>query len=81
LPEKIRDQGCIYWLTLGGGKYVYIGAYLKNIYDLEPLVNFVKKEAALPNPVVGIMATAPYPVPLKTAPADLALCSLDYRII
>jgi DNA-binding Lrp family transcriptional regulator len=81
LPEKIHSNNCIYWLTLGSGKYVHIGAYLKNVYELEQLVNFVKKEADLPDPVVGIMAVAPYPVPLKISHADLVLCSLDYKII
>ncbi len=48
---------------------------------MEGLVSFVKKEAELPNPTVGIMAAAPYPQPLKIDSADLTLCDLDSRII
>jgi DNA-binding Lrp family transcriptional regulator len=84
LPDKLREQGCIYWLAVGSGKFLYIGAYLKNITELEPLVSFVRKAAGLPEPTVGIMQPwVPWvpQVPVNVKPSDLALCGLDYRII
>lgn len=81
LPDKLKLQGSIYWLSIGGGKYVYIGAYLRDINELHSLVSYVKKEAKIVEPNVGIMATPPMPFPLNFKPADLLLCNLDYRII
>ena len=80
LPDKLRIQGSIYWLALGGGKFVYIGAHLRSLNDLDPLVNFVKKEAQIPEPTVGIMS-ASLPFSATQKPVDSTLCDLDYRII
>lgn len=79
LPEKFRSNGSIYWLAIGSGKFVYTGAYLRNLSELEPLISFVKKEAGLTEPAVGISQPIPLPAGLK--PADLVLCGLDYKII
>jgi len=79
LPEKLAAQGEIYWLTIGGGKVLYIGAYLRSVNDLAPLVNYVKENADISEPVVGIMALAPMTV--GSRPSENVLCGLDYRII
>jgi Lrp/AsnC family leucine-responsive transcriptional regulator len=83
LPDKLKTQGSIYWLAMGSGKFLYIGAYLRNVADLEPLVSFVKKNAGLSEPVVGIMEPwLPWVDQFsKLKPADLVLCGLDYQII
>jgi DNA-binding Lrp family transcriptional regulator len=81
LPVKLRKHGSIYWLAEGGGKFVYIGAYLRNLSELAGLIELVKKEAGLPEPNVHIMASAPLqvtPIPKLT---DLTLCDLDCKII
>jgi DNA-binding Lrp family transcriptional regulator len=70
LPDKLKTQGSIYWLALGGGKYLYIGAYLKSINELDPLVSYVKKEAGIPEPTVGIMAAMPLLVRAGAKPVD-----------
>jgi len=80
LPDKLKTQGSIYWLAIGGGKYLYIGAYLRRIDELESLVGYIKKEAGISEPTVGIMAFPPSPH-LNLKPSDMALYDLDYRII
>ena len=81
LPDKLKAQGAIYWLATGSGKFLFIGAYLKNLNELEPLINYVKKEAGIPEPTVGILS----PLPVTSQPShkltDKSLCDLDYRII
>jgi len=81
LPSKLSGQGSIYWLAEGGGKYLYIGSYLRSLNELADLVNFIKKEAGLPEPTVGIMAASPFGVVQNLKQTDQALCDLDYRII
>ena len=81
LNPKLEKHGSIYWLALGGGNVLYIGAYLKNIAELEPLVRFIKEAAEMPEPTVGITVS---PIPswiLKSANPETKLCELDYKII
>ena len=62
LNAKLQQHGSIYWLAIGGGNFLYIGAYLRNISELESLVNYVKKEAGIPEPTVGLTySVAPSP--------------------
>jgi Lrp/AsnC family leucine-responsive transcriptional regulator len=81
LPVKLQAQGSIYWLAEGGGKFLYIGAYLKNLSELVGLIEFLKKEAGLSEPTVGIMAAPPFQITPNPKPTDLTLCDLDYKII
>jgi DNA-binding Lrp family transcriptional regulator len=81
LPDKLRNHGSIYWLAVGGGKYVYVGAYLRSINELEPLVSYIRKEAGITDPTVGIMAVSHSQLPANFASIDTTLCDLDYRII
>jgi len=82
LKLKMENQGSIYWLAVGGGNILYIGAYLKNLGDLEHLVRFVKETAEMPEPTVGLTGS-PMPTLLKNAKTnpDTKLCELDYKII
>lgn len=57
LHEKLGTHGSIWWVTLGGGNFMIIGAYLKNMQEIESLVDYVKKEALIPNPSVGIYSS------------------------
>jgi Lrp/AsnC family leucine-responsive transcriptional regulator len=81
LPAKLQAYGSIYWLAEGGGKFLYIGAYLRNLSELVGLIELVKKEAGLPEPMVRILATAPLQVTSNLKLTDLTLCDLDYKII
>ena len=82
LSTKLQKHGSIYWLSVGGGNVLYIGAYLKNIAELEPLVRFIKEKAEMPEPTVGI-TFSPMPLLLKNMKVDSKqqLCELDYKII
>ena len=82
LKSKLEQQGSIYWLAVGGGNVLYVGAYLKSLSDLEPLVRFVKETAEMPEPTVGLTGS-PVPALLKNAKInpDNKLCELDYKII
>ncbi len=78
----MEKQGLIYWLAVGGGNVLYVGAYLRSISDLEPLVRFVKETAEMPEPTVGLTGS-PVPALLKNAKInpDIKLCELDHKII
>ncbi len=82
LKLKMEKQGSIYWLAVGGGNVLYVGAYLRNISELELLVRFVKETAEMPEPTVGLTGS-PVPALLKNAKIDVdnKLCELDYKII
>ena len=81
LKAKMEKHGSIYWLAVGGGNYLYIGAYLRNISELEPLVNYIKESAEIPEPTVGI-TSSPLSFPLATLKnIDTRLYKLDCQII
>jgi DNA-binding Lrp family transcriptional regulator len=80
LNPKLEKHSSIYWLALGGGNVLYIGAYLKNIAELEPLVRFIREAAEMPEPTVGI-TVSPIPPLLKGIELETKLCELDYKII
>jgi DNA-binding Lrp family transcriptional regulator len=82
LKAKLAEQGSIYWLATAGGNFLYIGAYLKGIAELEPLVNYCKETAEMPEPNVGIMSFAsPFVYPEAYRAHDTTLYDLDYQII
>jgi DNA-binding Lrp family transcriptional regulator len=79
LHEKLGTHGSIYWVTLGGGNYMIIGAYLRGMQEVELLVDYIKKEAILPNPGIGLMPSAPTTVLLSSS--QKTLHTLDRQII
>jgi DNA-binding Lrp family transcriptional regulator len=81
VQAKLEKHGSIYWLAVGGGNYLYIGAYLKSIAELESLVTYVKEAADMPESTVGITST-PAAFPIATIEKiDKRLYKLDYEII
>ncbi len=80
LNLKLEKHGSIYWLAIGGGNILYIGAYLKHISELDSLVRFVKETAEMPEPTVGL-TTSPIPPHMWQINIDTKLCELDYKII
>lgn len=74
VQEKLRRNDSIYWVLLGGGNYLYIGACIKEISQLDQHVSFVKNEAKIEDPVVAIFNAPPIQ-------ADEALHPLDYQIV
>ncbi len=81
LNPKLEKHGSIYWLALGGGNILYIGAYLKNIAELDSLAHYVKEAAEIPELTVGI-TVSPIPPFMKVGVnPETKLCELDYKII
>jgi DNA-binding Lrp family transcriptional regulator len=78
LHQKLGTHGSIYWVTHGGGNYMIIGAYLKGIQEIEPLVEYIKKEAGILNPSVGILS---FPQTAGSTVLQKKLHSLDRQII
>lgn len=81
LPEKLHKNNCVYWVALAGGNYLYIGAYLRNLSELESLVNFVTKEAQMPNLTVGIISSPFIGHTIPSPAHDTVLSILDKKII
>ena len=77
LPTTMKAHDSVYWLAIGGGKYLYIGAYLRSLTELTSLITSIQTEAKILEPTIGILATPPY----TTAPATATLSVLDRRII
>jgi DNA-binding Lrp family transcriptional regulator len=81
LNPKLEKNGSIYWLAIGGGNVLYIGAYLKGINELDGLVRFIKEAAQMPEPTVGI-TFSPLPAFLQfNNKPETKLCDLDYKIV
>ncbi|HVO85950.1 MAG TPA: winged helix-turn-helix transcriptional regulator [Candidatus Eisenbacteria bacterium] len=78
LHEKLGKHGSIWWLTLGGGNFVIIGAYLRSVSEIESLTDYVKKEVLMPNSTVGIVWA---PQSNFDASLEKMLHSLDRQII
>jgi DNA-binding Lrp family transcriptional regulator len=82
LPSKLATHGSIYWLAVGGGKILYVGASLRNINDLAPLVQYVKDVVGIPDPTIGIVAGyPPANIAVDSKLPETSLCELDYKII
>ena len=79
--KRLEKDELTYWLAISGGNYLYVGAYLRNISELESYMNYMKSTAEMQNPAVGILATAATQVPYASATMDAELSTLDYRII
>lgn len=78
--EKFRKHGFTYWVGVAGGNYLYLGVYLRNITELESYVDFIRKEAKMPDPTVGIEHyVSAFQSPL--ASREATLYPLDYQII
>jgi DNA-binding Lrp family transcriptional regulator len=78
LHERMGKHGSIWWLTLGGGNFVILGAYLRRMSELESLTDYVKKEVLMPSPTVGIFSAAQSEA---GASLEKVLHSLDREII
>jgi len=81
LSEKLSIHDSIYWLAIGGGKTLFIGAYLRTIGDLPALVAYVKEVAKMPEPTIGIAASPTNLPPSGGSQSETTLCTLDYKIL
>ncbi len=80
VKQKIETHNRIYWLAVGGGNVLYIGAYLENIVEMEGIVRFVKENAEMPEPTVGI-TVSPIPIIKPNVNSQIGFCELDYKIV
>ncbi len=80
LKPKLQQHGSIYWLAVAGGNILYIGAFLRNIAELDGLVKFVRETAEVPEPTVAITGS-PIPPGMLNLKLQTKLCELDYKII
>ncbi len=64
LKPKLAANGSIYWLAVAGGNTFLIGAYLRDIAELDELVRFARETAEIAEPTVGI-TTSPIPLGMK----------------
>jgi len=80
LDAEISEHGSIYWLAVGGGNFVYIGAYLRGIGELESLVDYVRGTARIFEPTVGVTSLTPVSI-LSQKNSSTVLYDLDYQII
>ena len=80
VKQKLEKHDRIYWLAVGGGNVLYVGAYLQNIAEMEGVVRFVKENAQMPEPSVGI-TVSPIPIITQNVNSLVGLCELDYKII
>ncbi|MCW4024871.1 MAG: AsnC family transcriptional regulator [Candidatus Bathyarchaeota archaeon] len=79
VKPKLEAHGSIYWLAVGGGNVLYIGAYLRDIAELDALVRFVRENAEISEPTVGL-TVSPLPANIQIDKVP-KLCELDYKII
>ncbi|WXG43707.1 MAG: AsnC family transcriptional regulator [Promethearchaeati archaeon SRVP18_Atabeyarchaeia-1] len=75
--KKLQENDRIYWVAVAGGNYLYVGGYLRSISELDQFVAFVKTEAKIAEPTVGIVGQRE----AKVTNPEAAIQKLDYRII
>ena len=71
---RLAANDRINWAAIAGGNYLYVMAHLQNISEMEAVVDFVRREASVPSPTVGVES-----FPYQTT--DLTLHPLDYQIL
>jgi len=77
VSARLGEDEHIYWVSQGSGGLIYVGAYLRDIVELNDVVALVKRTGMVDDPTVGIMAG----MSLDADPKDTALSKLDLRII
>ncbi len=73
--SRVRKDEHVYWVAFGGAGTVYLGAYLRNLTELDAYVSFVSREIELADPVVGLLPQG------KGLPEEPVLDRLDCRIL
>lgn len=83
IHEQLGKHGSIFWVGIAGGNFLYVGAYLRDVSELEPFVDYLRKEAKMPDPTVGILDSSigPSETSGQGAPVSPSLDALDYQIV
>lgn len=70
----LKNNDSTYWVANSGGGYIYVGGYLRDLSELDSYVSFVRKEAAMDEPTIGILSQ-------PTSHPNESLHPLDYQIL
>ncbi|MFX0073483.1 MAG: winged helix-turn-helix transcriptional regulator, partial [Candidatus Hermodarchaeota archaeon] len=74
VSQELGNHESINLVTIASGKYLYIGAYLRNISELQEFSSFLTKASQISNPSIGIIN-----IPYITTPETLS--TIDYKIL
>jgi len=74
VSNELGQHENVSMVSITGGKFIYIKAYLRDISELQEYSSFVSKVAQISEPTVGIVD-----VPYVTTPEPLT--SIDYKIL
>jgi DNA-binding Lrp family transcriptional regulator len=72
---KLQNDDSTYWVSYSSANFIYVGGYLRDISELERYVSFVKREAVMREPMVGLLVMPPSDSPPEK------LFPLDFKII
>jgi len=78
--KVLGNEEHTYWVALAGGNHLYIGAYLKDIGELDRYVSFISQNSGMSDPTVGIIGFVGQPMTPQPL-AQPTLSDIDYRII
>jgi DNA-binding Lrp family transcriptional regulator len=74
ISQELGNHESIYLVTIASGKFLYIGAYLRDISELQEFTSFLTKTSQIDDPSIGIIN-----IPYLTTPETLS--SVDYKIL
>jgi len=74
VSKELGQHENVSMVSITGGKFIYIKAYLRNISELQEYSSYVSRVAHISEPSIGIVN-----VPYITTPEPLT--SIDYRIL
>ena len=72
--QELGKHESIYFIGIASGKYLYIGAYLRDITELQDYSVYVAKTSQISDPTIGIIT-----IPYITTPESLS--TIDYKIL
>ncbi|MBA7636128.1 hypothetical protein ES703_43743 [subsurface metagenome] len=74
LSKELGQHESIKFIAITGGKFLYIGGYLRDLSELQDFSVYVSKTAQMNEPTIGIIN-----IPYITPPESLT--SIDYKIL
>jgi DNA-binding Lrp family transcriptional regulator len=78
----LEADGRAYWLGIGSGNFILVGAYLHGLFEMDEVVSLVKRELKMDELTVGIFTYFTPPTPTHiTRRLDMTLYPLDLRIV
>ena len=76
--EKLKDDDCALILTMMGGNILLVRSFLKDLKDLDKYVSFIRKEAKMPEPTIGL---SPISIKEPKKNFDIKLTKVDFKIM